>query len=67
VHATVDNTPFDLHGILNWIGKPSLGLPAHAWLLLAAGNLPLLVGFGAWQIASRRRRRLAAAAPGRDD
>jgi len=44
IHAVADNSPFDLRGTLEWIGKPDTGLSTRAWLLLVAVNLPLLAG-----------------------
>jgi hypothetical protein len=55
VHAVADRTPFELRGTLNWIGKPGR-LTTRVWLLLAAGNLPLIGGVAVWYVRWERRR-----------
>jgi len=64
IHAVADNSPFDLRGTLEWIGKPDTGLSTRAWLLLVAVNLPLLAGLAAWQLSLRTRRRRSTALVG---
>jgi len=64
IHAIADNSPFDIRGTLDWIGKPNTVLSTHVWLLLVAANLPLLAIVAVWQLSSRTRRRRSPALAG---
>src|SRR5262249_32943324 len=41
VHALVDSTPFDIHGTINWLGRPQ-GLPTLLWVGLGTAFALLL-------------------------
>jgi hypothetical protein len=67
VHATADTSPFDVHGVLKWIGRPA-GSPASpllAWLLTLLAGMTVAVGMLTVALVRAHRRpavRLAAPA-----
>lgn len=62
VHATADNVPFDIHGDLQWIGKPGGWLAAvPGWVFYVVDSLVLVIavlGLLLWR--QRRAARIRA-------
>jgi hypothetical protein len=56
VHATANGSPFDIHGTLRWIGKPSSNLPFAAWQIAVGNTVVLGGGVVVFWCLSRRRR-----------
>ena len=60
VQAALDGHPFTIRGSLRWIGVVSSPSPL-LWVVIAAANLPLILGAFLWSAARRRRGRAARA------
>lgn len=58
VHATADTTPFDVHGVLKWIGRPpgSPASPLQAWLLTLLAGMTVAVGMLTIALVRAHRR-----------
>jgi hypothetical protein len=56
VHALVDSTPFDIHGTINWLGRPQ-GLPSVVWIGLGT-SFALLVAVTALARSTRKSRHI---------
>jgi hypothetical protein len=58
VHALADTTPFDVHGVLRWIGRPpgSSTSPLQAWLLTLLAGMTVAVGVLTMALLRARRR-----------
>jgi hypothetical protein len=58
VHAVADTTPFDVHGVLRWTGRPpgSSASPLQAWLLTLLASMTVVVGMMTIALIRARRR-----------
>jgi hypothetical protein len=54
VRATADGAPFELHGTLNWLGKPDT-LAVSPWLVAMLIPLLVLILVAGWHILQQRR------------
>jgi hypothetical protein len=66
VHATAEGAPFDVTGVLRWLGKPASAKssPLQAWLLTLLAGLTVAVGVLAIALIRARRRPAGAARVG---
>jgi hypothetical protein len=63
MHATADGTPFEVHGVLRWLGKPAnagSSSPVQAWLLTLIVGMTVVVGMLTIALIRARRRRPTA-------
>jgi hypothetical protein len=62
VHATADGTAFEVHGALQWLGKPANAgktSPVQAWLLTLLVGMAVVVGMLTIALIRGRRRQSA--------